>query len=99
MRAQRASPAAASVVALLVRVARYSGVAQGVCLGGGAASEAPCSRRAVGGRAAPDDLSFVKRTTSPQVAFLTAELLAEQGHGSRPDISAGAGCSITVGSY
>ncbi|MEU5753058.1 hypothetical protein ACGF5T_16970 [Streptomyces sp. NPDC047853] len=34
-----------------------------------------------------------------QVAFLTAELLAEQGHGSRPDISAGAGCSITVGSY
>jgi hypothetical protein len=49
--------------------------------------------------AAPDDLSFVKETMSLQIVFLTAELLAEEGHGSRPDLSTGAGYSIRVDSY
>lgn len=49
--------------------------------------------------AAPDDLSFVKETMSLQIVFLTAELLAEEGHGNRPDLSTGAGYSISVGSY
>jgi hypothetical protein len=49
--------------------------------------------------AAPDDLSFVKETVSLQIVFLTAEILAEEGHGSRPDLSIGAGYSIRVDSY
>ncbi|ANB10506.1 hypothetical protein SAM40697_6553 [Streptomyces ambofaciens] len=49
--------------------------------------------------AAPDDLSFVRKTMSLRVVFLTAELLAEEGHGSRPDLSTGAGYSISVDSY
>lgn len=49
--------------------------------------------------AAPDDLSFVKKTVSQQVVFLTAGLLAEEGHVSRPELNAGAGYSITVDSY
>lgn len=49
--------------------------------------------------AAPDDLSFVKETKSLQIVFLTAELLAEEGHGSRPDLTTGAGYSISVGSF
>ncbi|OWA13247.1 hypothetical protein B9W62_00530 [Streptomyces sp. CS113] len=49
--------------------------------------------------AAPDDLSFVKKTMNVRIVFLTAERLAEEGHGSRPDLSAGAGYSIHVDSY
>ncbi|WP_399936801.1 hypothetical protein ACGH52_00975 [Streptomyces sp. BBFR25] len=49
--------------------------------------------------AAPGDLSFVKKTMNLRITFLTAELLAEGGHGSRPDLSTGAGYSITVDSY
>ncbi|WP_399895240.1 hypothetical protein ACGH7X_38945 [Streptomyces sp. BBFR51] len=49
--------------------------------------------------AAPDDLSFVKRAMNLRINFLTAELLTEEGHGSRPDLSTGAGYSITVDSY
>ncbi|MEV7796580.1 hypothetical protein AB0O68_32090 [Streptomyces sp. NPDC087512] len=52
-----------------------------------------------GPEAAPDDLSFVKETKSLQIVFLTAELLAEEGHGSSPDLATGAGYSISVGSY
>lgn len=48
---------------------------------------------------APDDLSFVKKTMNLRIVFLTAELLAEEGHGSRPDLSTGAGYSINVDSY
>ncbi|GAA4976112.1 hypothetical protein [Streptomyces hyderabadensis] len=48
--------------------------------------------------AAPSNLSFVKGTVSLQIVFVTAELLAEEGHGSRPDLSTGAGYSISVGS-
>ncbi|MCX5200326.1 hypothetical protein OG897_02455 [Streptomyces sp. NBC_00237] len=33
------------------------------------------------------------------VDFLTAEGLAEEGHGSRPDLTTGAGHSISVDSY
>ncbi|MFE9913095.1 hypothetical protein [Streptomyces clavifer] len=47
----------------------------------------------------PDDLRFVKETMSLQIVFLTAELLAEAGHGSRPDLSTGAGYSISIESY
>ncbi|MFF7930910.1 hypothetical protein [Streptomyces sp. NPDC007940] len=47
----------------------------------------------------PDDLSFVKETKSLQIVFLTAKLLAEEGYGSRPDLSTGAGYSISIGSY
>ncbi|MFI2410257.1 hypothetical protein [Streptomyces sp. NPDC018947] len=46
--------------------------------------------------AAPDGLSFVKESRSLQIVFLTAELLAEEGHGSRPDLATG--YSISVGS-
>ncbi|MGN3954523.1 hypothetical protein ACGV4K_05360 [Streptomyces sp. WAC8370] len=49
--------------------------------------------------AAPDDVSFVKGTTSLEIVFLTAELLAEEGRGNRPGLSTGAGYSITVGAY
>ncbi|MGW4024060.1 hypothetical protein [Streptomyces sp. NPDC005009] len=49
--------------------------------------------------AAPGDLSFVKKTMSLRIVFFTAELLAEEGHGSRPDLSTGAGYSISVDSY
>lgn len=48
---------------------------------------------------APDDLSFVKKTMNLRIVFLTAEVLAEEGHGSRPDLSTGAGYSINVDSY
>ncbi|MGW6008003.1 hypothetical protein [Streptomyces sp. NPDC055210] len=49
--------------------------------------------------ALPDDLSFVKKTMNLQIVFSTAELLAEEGHGSHPDLSTGAGYSISVESY
>ncbi|MFI6416015.1 hypothetical protein ACIBG6_01020 [Streptomyces sp. NPDC050842] len=49
--------------------------------------------------ALPDDLSFVKEDMVLQVVFLTAERLAEDGHGSRPDLTAGAGYSIDIDSY
>ncbi|CAM5331603.1 hypothetical protein [Streptomyces griseomycini] len=49
--------------------------------------------------ALPDDLRFVKETMSLQIVFLTAGLLAEEGRGSRPDLSTGAGYSISIDSY
>lgn len=36
---------------------------------------------------------------SLRIVFFTAELLAEEGHGSRPGLSTGAGYSISVDSY
>ncbi|MFD5299404.1 hypothetical protein ACFWJU_29905 [Streptomyces mutabilis] len=49
--------------------------------------------------AAPDGLSFVKETMSLRIDFLTAELLAAEGHESRADLSPGVGYSISVDSY
>ncbi|MGY3203883.1 hypothetical protein ACVW19_004398 [Streptomyces sp. TE5632] len=46
-----------------------------------------------------DDLCFVKEEMSLQIVFLTAEGLAEDGHGSRPDLTAGAGYSINADSF
>ncbi|MBL3665697.1 hypothetical protein JL475_06720 [Streptomyces sp. M2CJ-2] len=49
--------------------------------------------------ASSDDLCFVKEKMSLYIAFLTAEGLAEDGHGSRPDLTTGAGYSINVHSF
>jgi hypothetical protein len=49
--------------------------------------------------ASPDDLCFVRESMSLRIVFLTAELLAEDGHGSRPDLTTGAGYSISIDSY
>ncbi|MGW4549294.1 hypothetical protein ACWEN4_23435 [Streptomyces violaceorubidus] len=49
--------------------------------------------------AASSTLSFVKKTMNVRIIFLTTELLAEEGHGSRPDLTTGAGYSISVDSY
>ncbi|MCT9139842.1 hypothetical protein [Streptomyces violarus] len=46
-----------------------------------------------------DDLCFEKERMSLRIAFLTAEGLAEDGHGSRPDFTTGAGYSISVDSF
>ncbi|MFE9172798.1 hypothetical protein ACFYNZ_25550 [Streptomyces kebangsaanensis] len=46
-----------------------------------------------------DDLCFVKEKMSLQIVFLTAEGLAEGGHGSRPDLTTGAGYSINIDSF
>ncbi|MFC9684577.1 hypothetical protein [Streptomyces sp. NPDC056948] len=46
-----------------------------------------------------DDLCFAKKRMSLQIVFLTAEGLAEDGHGSRPDLTTGAGYSIHVDSF
>jgi hypothetical protein len=49
--------------------------------------------------AASGNLSFVKKTMNVRIIFLTTELLAEEGHGSRPDLTTGAGYSTSVDSY
>ena len=49
--------------------------------------------------AVPDDLCFVKEEMSLHISFLTAEGLEEDGHGSRPDLTTGAGYSINVHSF
>ncbi|MEV0692667.1 hypothetical protein [Streptomyces sp. NPDC050388] len=49
--------------------------------------------------ASSDGLCFVKEKMSLQIVFLTAEGLAEDGHGSRPDLTTGAGYSINVDSF
>lgn len=46
-----------------------------------------------------DDLCFAKERMTLQIVFLTAEGLAEDGHGSRPDLTTGAGYSIQVDSF
>lgn len=40
------------------------------------------------------DLCFVKEGMVLRIVFLTAEGLAEDGHGSRPDLTTGAGYSV-----
>ncbi|WP_217238460.1 hypothetical protein [Streptomyces sp. AC555_RSS877] len=52
-----------------------------------------------GPEALPDDLCFTREEMVLQVVFLTAELLAEDGHGSRPDLTTGAGYSINIDSF
>ncbi|MFI8425869.1 hypothetical protein [Streptomyces sp. NPDC085479] len=47
----------------------------------------------------PGDLSFTRDGMVLSVVFLTAEGLAEAGHGSRPDLTTGAGYAISVDSY
>ncbi|MEU4465967.1 hypothetical protein AB0G20_19995 [Streptomyces sp. NPDC024017] len=49
--------------------------------------------------AVSDELCFAKERTSLRIVFLTAEGLAEDGHGSRPDLTTGAGYSISVDSF
>ncbi|MEU5222065.1 hypothetical protein AB0G55_05290 [Streptomyces toyocaensis] len=44
--------------------------------------------------AASGDLCFVKEGTVLRIVFLTAESLAEDGHGNRPDLTTGAGYSV-----
>ncbi|MEF9906196.1 hypothetical protein [Streptomyces sp. P9-A2] len=49
--------------------------------------------------ALPDDLCFAREEMALRIVFLTAEGLAEDGHGSRPDLTTGAGYSIDVDSF
>ncbi|MFC9126464.1 hypothetical protein ACFT4A_06415 [Streptomyces sp. NPDC057099] len=49
--------------------------------------------------AVSDDLCFTKKRVALRIVFLTAEGLAEDGHGSRPDLTTGAGYSIRVDSF
>ncbi|MFE1576555.1 hypothetical protein [Streptomyces fradiae] len=52
---------------------------------------------------APDALSgelcFTRDGMALSVVFLTAERLEEDGHGSRPDLTTGAGYSVGVDAY
>ncbi len=43
-----------------------------------------------------DGLCFAKEEMALRIVFLTAEGLAEDGHGSRPDLTTGAGYAINV---
>ncbi|WP_371236314.1 hypothetical protein [Streptomyces pimonensis] len=45
------------------------------------------------------DLCFVKEDMALRIVFLTAESLAEDGHGSRPDLTTGAGYSVHADSF
>ncbi|MFF2778909.1 hypothetical protein ACFVU3_28930 [Streptomyces sp. NPDC058052] len=49
--------------------------------------------------ALPGDLCFTREGMALSIVFLTAERLAEDGHGSRPDLTSGAGYSVSVDSY
>ncbi|MEU5216604.1 hypothetical protein AB0G79_10445 [Streptomyces sp. NPDC020807] len=49
--------------------------------------------------APPGDLYFVKDDMTLSIFFLTSQNLAEAGHGNRPDLTAGAGYSVTADSY
>ncbi|MFD5570295.1 hypothetical protein [Streptomyces cadmiisoli] len=48
--------------------------------------------------ALPDDLCFTRENMVLRIAFLTAEQLAHDGHGNRPDLTTGAGYSINIDS-
>ncbi|MFE9920739.1 hypothetical protein ACFYQA_03940 [Streptomyces sp. NPDC005774] len=50
-------------------------------------------------KALPDDLCFAREEMALRIVFLTAEGLAEDGHGSRPDLTTGAGYSIDIDSF
>ncbi|MFJ6237355.1 hypothetical protein ACIQH0_25075 [Streptomyces griseus] len=45
------------------------------------------------------DLCLTREGMTLRIVFLTAEGLAEDGHGSRPDLTTGAGYSVGVESY
>lgn len=47
----------------------------------------------------PDDLCFARGGMTLQIVFLTAQRLAEDGHGNRPDLTTGAGYSIDIDSF
>ncbi|KOX28620.1 hypothetical protein ADL06_13610 [Streptomyces sp. NRRL F-6491] len=49
--------------------------------------------------ALPGKLCFTKESMALWITFLTAERLKEDGHGSRPDLTTGAGYSVSVDSY
>ncbi|MET9731981.1 hypothetical protein ABZZ79_15410 [Streptomyces sp. NPDC006458] len=49
--------------------------------------------------ALPGDLSFTRDDMTLWIVFLTTESLAEAGHGSRPDLTTGAGYSVSINSY
>ncbi|SMF78426.1 hypothetical protein [Streptomyces sp. Amel2xC10] len=49
--------------------------------------------------ASPDDLCFARENMHLQIAFLTAEGLAKDGHRNRPDLTTGAGYSINIDSF
>ncbi|MFE6814772.1 hypothetical protein [Streptomyces sp. NPDC057675] len=45
------------------------------------------------------DLRFIREDMTLSIVFLTAERLAKDGHGSRPDLTTGAGYSVSIDSY
>ncbi|MFE6619257.1 hypothetical protein [Streptomyces sp. NPDC057740] len=49
--------------------------------------------------ASSDDLCFAKEEMALRIVFLTAEGLAEDGHGNRPDLTTGAGYSVNIDSF
>ncbi|MGX2993857.1 hypothetical protein JNUCC64_06090 [Streptomyces sp. JNUCC 64] len=49
--------------------------------------------------APPGGLCFTREGMALWVGFLTAERLAEDGHGKRPDLTTGAGYSVGVDTY
>ncbi|MFE6068081.1 hypothetical protein [Streptomyces sp. NPDC056525] len=49
--------------------------------------------------ALPGNVCFTREDTALWIVFLTAERLAEDGHGSRPDLTTGAGYSVSIDSY
>lgn len=49
--------------------------------------------------APPGDLCLTREDMALRIVFLTAESLAEDGHGSRPDLTTGAGYSVGIDSY
>ncbi|WP_245235241.1 hypothetical protein [Streptomyces violaceorubidus] len=49
--------------------------------------------------ASPGDQYFTKEGKALSIVFLTAEDLKQDGHGSRPDLTHGAGYSVSVDSY
>jgi hypothetical protein len=46
-----------------------------------------------------DDLCFAKEEMTLRIVFLTAGGLAEDGHGSRPDLTTGASYAINIDSF
>ncbi|MBD3930152.1 hypothetical protein IF129_01000 [Streptomyces chumphonensis] len=47
----------------------------------------------------PGGMCFTREDMSLRLVFLTAEILREDGHGSRPDLTTGAGYSVSVETY
>ncbi|MER7951941.1 hypothetical protein ABTY59_31580 [Streptomyces sp. NPDC096079] len=50
-------------------------------------------------RASPGEPCFTKEDMTLWIVFRTAERLAEDGHGSRADLTTGAGYSVSIDSY